>query len=286
MPLQLDPEPREGKGVAREQAQSTGRTKRQGMLQTVSELKRLSIRAVDGEIGHVRDAYFDDHTWTLRYIVVNPGSWLTGRWVQITPLSIRDIDWGARCVDVTLTRDQVRSSPDIDADPPVSRQHEIAYLDYYGYPYYWSGPELWGHVAFPGEVVTPDQVERLRQLQDEDRPQPKGDPHLRSANEVSGYHVQAVDASIGHVDDFLFDDRNWSLRYLVVDTRNWLPGRHVLVATDWVHRVSWEEHKAHVALTRDEVRDSPEYDRASFTQADEQALYQHYKRPPPSHVQH
>jgi uncharacterized protein YrrD len=244
------------------------------MLHTMSELKRMSIGATDGEIGRVRDAYFDDHAWTVRYIIVDPGPWLTGRWVQITPWSIRGIDWAARRIDVALTREQIRNSPDIDADPPVSRQQEIAYLDYYGYPQYWSGPLLWGEVPFPD----PKALSAGARLES-DRPIPRGDPHLRSASEVHGYHVEAADGSIGHVDDFLFDEQGWSLRYLVVDTRNWLPGRQVLIATDWVQRVSWKEHKAHVALTRAEVRDSPEYDSQSLTQSAEQALHRHYRRP-------
>jgi hypothetical protein len=246
------------------------------MLQTLSDLRRMSIGAVDGDIGRVKDAYFDDHEWTVRYIIIDPGPWLTGRWVQITPWSISGIDWAARRINAALTRDQIRNSPDIDADPPVSRQHEIAYLDYFGYPHYWSGPLLWGDVPFPN----PRTLWSGARLES-DRPIPRGDPHLRSASEVSGYQIQAADGSIGHVDDFLFDDQGWSLRYLVVDTRNWLPGRHVLIATDWVKDVSWEGHSAHVAMTRNEVRLSPEYDRRSFTHNAEEALHQHYRQSDP-----
>jgi hypothetical protein len=243
------------------------------MLQTLSGLKRMSIGATDGEIGHVRDAYFDDHEWTLRYLVVSAGSWLTGRWVLISPWAIRAVNWQAKRVDVALTREQVRNSPDVDADKPVSRQYETAYSDYYGYPYYWMGPFAWGPLPHPREGGPADPAQQAQRRDTE-----KGDPNLRSANEVDAYHIEAVDGSIGHVDDFIFDDASWGLRYFVVDTRNWLPGRHVLISTDWVERVSWAERKAYVALTRDEVRNSPEYDAKSFTQVEEDALHKHYGR--------
>jgi hypothetical protein len=244
------------------------------MLRTFSDLKRMSIGATDGEIGHLRDAYFDDHHWTLRYLVVNPGSWLTGRWVLVSPWAIRDVDWRAQRVDVALTREQVRNSPGMDADKPVSRQYETAYSDYYGYPYYWMGPFAWGPLPAPEEAALAGAA-----LQRAPRDQKKGDPNLRSANEVDGYHIEAVDGPIGHVDDFIFDDASWGLRYFVVDTRNWLPGRHVLISTDWIDRVSWQERKSYVALTRDEVRNSPEYDAASFSDAEQEALHRHYGRP-------
>lgn len=244
------------------------------MLQTLSGLKHMSIGATDGEIGHVRDAYFDDHEWTLRYLVVNPGSWLTGRRVLISPWAIRDVNWQAQRVDVALTREQVRNCPETDADKPVSRQYETAYSDYYGYPYYWMGPFAWGPLPLPREGAMADPSRQAGR-----RDKEKGDPNLRSANEVDAYRIEAVDGSIGHVDEFIFDDDTWSLRYLVVDTRNWLPGRHVLISTDWIDRVSWEGRKAYVALTRDEVRNSPEYDAASFSEAEEDTLYRYYGRP-------
>jgi sporulation protein YlmC with PRC-barrel domain len=248
------------------------------MLQTLSALKRMSIGAVDGEMGRVSDIYFDDHEWTLRYLVVNPGPWLTGRRVLISPWAIRDVEWHAQRVDVALTREQVRNSPNMDTDKPVSRQYETAYSDYYGYPYYWMGPFAWGPLPIPKQAASADPAQQAGR-----RETKQGDPNLRSANEVDGYHIEAVNGSIGHVDDFIIDDATWGVRYFVVDTRNWLPGRHVLISTDWVERVSWEGRQVYVALTRDEVRNSPEYEPASFTEAKEEALYRHYGRPLEQH---
>lgn len=230
------------------------------MLQNFARMRALSIGATDGEFGRVRDAYFDDHEWTLRYLVVNPGSSLKSRWVLISPWSVTGFDWQAGRMNVALTREQVRHSPTIDADKPVSRQHETAYFDYYGYPYYWTGPFTWGPVPFPRETSATYAADEAEAREREQR-----NPNLRSANEVNGYGIEAVNGTIGHVEDFIFDDESWALRYFVVDTRKWLSHRHVLISTDWVERVSWEDRKAYVALTREEVRESPEYDPASFT---------------------
>ncbi|HLS80055.1 MAG TPA: PRC-barrel domain-containing protein [Steroidobacter sp.] len=253
------------------------------MLRTLRDLKRMTIGATDGEIGKVRDAFFDDHHWAVRYLVVDTGGWLSGRKVLITPLSVGEGDWENRVLHVRLTRDQVKNAPDIDTDKPVSRQRESEFFDHYGYPYYWAGPAMWGPTSFPagteaalGQIPPPVEPERLAR-----REQESHDPHLRSANEVSGYGIEAADGGIGHIDDFLFDDEDWALRYLVVDTRNWLPGRQVLLSTEWVDEVSWSERKAYVGLSREEVRSSPEYDRRlMISETEEERLYRHYNREP------
>jgi hypothetical protein len=224
------------------------------MLRAFAGLTKMSIGAADGEIGAIKDAYFDDREWALRYIVVATGGWLTGARVLVTPHAIRGVDWSASRVDVTLTREQVRRAPSMDADKPVSRQNEIAYFDYYGHPYYWSGPFMWGEAPLPLRTgATSANAGKAHARRDESR---QGDPNLRSTNEVSGYHIEATDGGVGHVEDFLFDDEDWSLRYFIVDTRNWLPGRKVLISTDWIERVSWEARKVYVAMPRRGARES------------------------------
>lgn len=230
------------------------------MFHTLTALERMSIQATDGKLGSVNDTYFDDQAWTLRYLVADTARWLPGRKVLVSPLSIQSIDWPGRTVAVNLTREQIKGSPGIDSDKPVSRQHETAYFDYFGYPYYWAGPLRWGPVAFPPRPGRSAQrgpdywwEQQRRNL---DR---SADPHLRSTEAVSGYHIEASDGEIGHVQDFLFDEEDWSLRFLAVDTRNWWPGRHVLVAIDWVESVSWSQRKVHVSMTRDAIRRAPEW---------------------------
>lgn len=250
------------------------------MLRSVTDLKHATIGATDGEIGDVKDVYFDDQQWTLRYLIVDTGRWLPGRKVLITPLAISGNDWSVPRIDLSLTRDQIQRSPDIDTDKPVSRQHESSYFELYGYPMYWTEPVMWTQLAQPDGADTPTRMDSSTADREATRAQherEKADPTLRSAANVSGYHVEATDGSIGHVADFLFDEASWALRYFVIDTRNWLPGRHVLISVDWIERVSWRERKAFVNLSRDAIRSSPDYDsEIGLTRDGEVQLYRHY----------
>lgn len=246
------------------------------MLRPLSSLQRFAIRAVDGEIGSVKDVYFDDQQWAVRYLVVDTQRWLPGRKVLVSPFSVRGIDWRNESVDVSISRDQVKASPSIDTDKPVQRQHEVDFLDYYGYPHYWGGGMLWGVSASPA-LPPPPEPEEARRLQEQRAEQ--GDPHLRSIQYVNGYHIEARDGMIGHVDDFIFDEQTWAVRFFIVDTRNWLPGRRVLLATDWIHEVNWEMGVVRVPLTRDAIRESPEWkEDEQLSETAEESLYQHYGR--------
>ena len=197
------------------------------MLTNVTFLKGLVIQATDGELGTVDQLYFDDETWAIRYLTVETGGWLGGRQVLISPFSILHTDWPAKRLDVALTKKQVENSPDIDTHQPVSRQHEAEYNGYYGYPYYWGGPYMWGPVVLPVGLGLSNCFHRSDGGQ---IPSESTDSHLRSTEGISGYHVEATDGEIGHVDGFVLDDEAWAIRYIEVATRNWLPGKKVLVS--------------------------------------------------------
>ena len=250
------------------------------MLRNVSTLKGATVNATDGEIGHVEDAYFDDEAWAIRYLVVDTGTWLTSRKVLISPYSVQAPLGSDSIIDVSLTRAQVKASPDIDTHKPVSRQNERDYLGYYGYPTYWNGGDLWAMGDYPATsplTAPPDYAERHERRETDVNPE---DMHLRSTEQVSGYHIQASDDSIGHVGDFIFDDESWAIRYLVIDTRNWWPGgKKVLVATRWIDRIDWTERKVFTTLTRDAVKAGPEYDEsATIDRAYEARLHDAYGR--------
>lgn len=246
------------------------------MLYSFKDLNGFTLGAIDGEIGKVKDVYFDDHSWAVRYLVVHTGGWLSGRNVLITPLSIRMTEWDDRKIDVSLTRQQVGESPDIDTERPVSRQHESVFLDYYRYPYYWTGPFLWGALNYP--AVSTMRTEKPASAQITERSAQAADPQLRSGHEVTGYHIEALDGGIGHVEDFLIDGDNWSIHFIAVDTRNFWPGKHVLIEPAWIERVSWSERKAHVRATRESIRESPEYDPILPWSTDYEArLRRHYE---------
>lgn len=250
------------------------------MLRAVRDLTRMTIGARDGEIGKAVDVYFSDNDWTLRYVVVDTGKWLSDRQVLITPISIRGGQPEQRRLDVDLTREEIKNSPLVDTAKPVSRQHETAIYTYYGYPYYWSGPEAWGTVSLPRDVaraLADDNVRRELKRQ-EVQEREHQDPHLRSAGTVSGYHAEATDGSIGHIEDFLYDEDTWCMRFAVIDTKNWLPSKRVLIPIEWLSEVRWTERRAYLDCTRETVCNSPEYDHdRSLTQSGEAELQQFRK---------
>lgn len=240
------------------------------MLTRTANLEGFAIKATDGEIGTLNQFFFDDETWTIRYLVVET-AWVGRHRVLISPFSIVNVDWNDTCVDVTLTKKQVENSPDIDTHQPISRRNEVGYLNYYGYPGYWGGPYLWGSANFPSafEIPPPVIVESGK----------SPDSHLRSTTAVHGYGIESADGEIGHVDGFVMDDKTWTIRYLEVATRNWWPGKKVLIASDWIERVSWNDSNVYVSVSREAIKNAPEYlDSAPITREYESKLYLHYGR--------
>jgi len=253
------------------------------MLCSTKELRDYHPAARDGEIGRVRDVLFDDQQWGIRHLVIDTGGWLTGRAVLVSPHAIEGLDRAQRRIQVALSRKQIQNAPGIETDQPVSQQHEAAYYDYYGFPYYWAGTGLWGAAAYPmagaglAAALPPDGAVPREAAERARAEQASGDSHLRSSNEVTGYDIAARDGHIGHVDDFLFEDRSWQIRYAVVDTRNWLPGRLVLISPQWIESIDWAEHAAHVRLTHEAIKSSPPYDREKqIGIEDERRMASHY----------
>ena len=247
------------------------------MLHRTENLIGMHIHASDGDIGKVEDVYFDDQRWAVRYLVVETGGWLLDRKVLISPFAVKKVDWVNRIVKIELNQKQVKESPHVDTDKPVSRQHETDLLSYYGYPNYWNGLFLWGTLPYP---ITPTEI--IQPVNDIESGQPvvTGDPHLRSMQEVVGYHLHATDGSIGHLDDFLLDSTSWAIRYIVVDTRNWWPGKHVVIPPQWIKQLDWVEKIVTVDVTRDTVQRASEYDpEIEFSRELEADLYRHSQRP-------
>jgi len=254
------------------------------MLRSMTELHGCTIGAADGDIGTVTDGYFDDLSFTVRYVVVDTGGWLAERKVLLSPIAFRKMDWAAKRITAALTKAQVEKSPPIDTDKPVSRQHETAYSGYYGYTPYWTGPYLWGAYPYPdlgtGPAPSAADLARERRWDWAAKAKERADPHLRSAQAVTGYYIQATDGDIGHVEDFLVDDHAWAIRYMLVDTTNWWAGKKVLVAPAWIQRVDWGASKVHVTVTRAQIKASPEYNPArEVDRAYETQLHDHYGVP-------
>ena len=240
------------------------------MLRSVKELHNYVVHATDGDIGSVYALLFDDLTWNTRYLVCDVGVWLPGRRVLLAPAALAQPRYDTQMVPVTLTKEQVENSPGIDSDMPVERQYEIVLHRYYNWPAYWGALEPVGALTPPLPAVAMAEMEE----------EPKADPHLRSTREVIGYYIEARDGDIGHVEDFILDDATWAIRYMVVDTRNWWPGKQVLVAPQWVTEIRWGDTQVQVDMTREQIKNSPEFDPAApVNRVYEEQLFDYYGRP-------
>lgn len=244
------------------------------MLIDTQGLKGFHLKAGDGEIGKVLSFFFDDVTWTIRYIVVRTGRFMLGREVLIAPESVRKVSLEEELLHVSLTTEKIKDSPDVDSRLPVSRQRELELFRHYGWVPYWHPPLTSLDPGFaPMPPVPPGD---LKGELPEER-----DPNLRDVEEVTGYRVAAADGQIGHVEGFLLDDRSWALRYVIVDTRNWLPGgRKVLFPVEFLTGFSWEDRTADTGLTIRQIQGGPEYDPSQAVSGElEETLHGYYGQP-------
>ena len=258
------------------------------MLGTAKRLQNYAIHAADGIVGHVQDVYFDDHSWVVRYLVVDTSGWLPGRKVLISPMSVTSVDAMERVLTLSLTRLQVKDSPGINTDKPISRGHERSLLGYYGYPYYWGAEGLWGASGFPsvllnmserGMATPPHPAAAIQRAQkmEEAGLGSDADIHLHSCREVAGYRLEAADGHVGQVRDFLLEEATWAIRYLVVNTSKWWSDHDVLVAVRWISSVRWMDETVTVALTCHAVKGSPAFDpERALDREQETALFKYY----------
>lgn len=223
------------------------------MLQNIKDLYGNKLAALDGDIGHVKDFYFDDKTWVIRYLVADTGTWLTGRLVLLSPHAFGRLDADGKQLHINLTRQQIENSPPIESHKPVSRQYEIDYYRHYGWPTYWAGAGMWGSSGFP--VITPPAPEEVAVLQLHHH---RDDKHLQSTHAVNGYHIHTPDGPIGHVSGFMVDDKSWAIRALVVETGHWYSGKEILIKPVEVERISYEESTVFVNLSKETIQRTAE----------------------------
>jgi sporulation protein YlmC with PRC-barrel domain len=229
------------------------------MLRSIKQLFGRKLGGYDSEIGHVKDFYFDGKHWGVRYVVVDTGSWIPGRLVLISPHAFDKFPQGGRTLPVNLTRRQIEDSPAIEAHKPVSRQYEEEYYRYYGWPYYWQGNEVWGMSGFPILSKKSKPFRGEPRTDGVAKPQ-RGDARLRSARDVIGYQIQTGGEIVGHVTDFMMDDKSWAICHLVVNIGNRFSGNKVLLSPDHVDRISWDESKVYVNVTKEVILQTPPSD--------------------------
>lgn len=245
------------------------------MIRSINELTNYVLEATDGEIGRCKDFLFDDELWIIRYMVADTRKWLPGRKVLISPISLDKPDWLWKRFPVHLSQQQIKESPPLDVDQPVSRQFESRWSEYYELPQYWSGMGELGAIYNP---VVPPAEEQEAQFKENGAPTTG---QLRSAQEVIGYQIQATDGEIGHVEDLFVDDHIWVLNFIMVNTRKWLSGRKVLVSPQWASAFSWSRRKVFFDLSKEKIKNSPQYNSAEPPNREyEDRLYNYYGFPP------
>ena len=241
----------------------------------------------------VSDFLFDDASWLVRWLVVDTSKWLSGRKVLLPVSALGHLDQKKEQFSVRLTMQQIKDSPDIDADRPVSRQMETHVYDYYGWRPYWGTASTWAATAISvawaswvapcltGFLPTSDGA---RSGLPTPCPARRGDPHLRSVAAVTGYHIHAGDGEIGHVEDFFVEDADWSIHYLLVDTRNWWPGKKVLISPHSVQTIDWTHKLVNLNVDRRVIKDSPAYEPGMIIdRAYERHFHSYYGGVRPSH---
>lgn len=218
-------------------------------------LKKLlgrKLGASDGEIGLVKDFYFEDRRWSLRYVIADTGSWLAGRQVLLSPYAFGHCDQSDGCLPIKLTRQQIDDSPAIDLHKPISRRYEESYHAYYGLPPYWNEGGLWGGIAgLP--MHTPPYPASAAQANRDSQPADPNDLHLRSTQSIIGYELQTSDGVLGSVTDFLVDDYGWMVRFLVIETGSWFSGKEVRISPQDIASVSYAEAKVFARSTKETI---------------------------------
>lgn len=243
------------------------------MLRSTKELRGYTIQAIDGEIGSVHEFYFRDDAWVIRYLVVKLGNWLLNRKVLISPIVIDQPKWHERALPIALTKKRIENSPDINTEKTISQEMEDELRQYYGWPLIRNQVHLVDDQIFiiPRKTTTAQEKEESTDIKNR---------HLRSTREIVGYHIQAVNDKIGHVEDFILNDEDWTIRYLVVNTGNWLPGKKVLISLGWIEDISWSEEAVYVMVRKEDVKNSPEYNpETPINREYEEVLYNFYGKP-------
>jgi PRC-barrel domain len=207
------------------------------MLWDISTIRNYEIEAADGGIGTLSDLLCDDATWAIRWLTVDTGNFLGGRKVLLPPTAVKSLDRALGKVFVKLTRTEIENSPPVASDQPVSRQMEARMYVHYGWDPYWDN-------SLHGTG---------------DHNLDNGDSHLRSLDVMRGYQIHATDGMIGQATDFLLNDEDWSIRYIVVDTGNWWPGRKVLIAPRSVSSIAWADREIRLSVSQDKVKSAPAY---------------------------
>ncbi len=247
-------------------------------MRSVNDIINYVLDAEDGEIGRCKDFLFDDRHFAVRYIVADTGKWLPGKKVLISPISVDEPDESERKLPVHLKKSRIKQAPPLEAHAPVSEKYERQFAEFYGYPFYWVGDGVWGPEYYARSLLGVSMHESGLKTQRA----AEAENHLRSVREIKGYDIEAVGGDIGHVEDFIVEGGSWVIRYVVVETRNLLPGgKKVLVSPKWAREIKWAGEKVVLDMTVEDILNSPPYDpdKTVIDENYEAQLHDFYGRP-------
>lgn len=248
------------------------------MFKNLLDIKGFNLKGPNGNIGTCQDALFDDQAWTVRYVDVDTGGWLSERRVLLSPISLGAPSWEKGEIYTELTGDQIESSPKLDSQSPISKEWEDSFFKFHGWPYYGVGMHMWGLTHYPDE----SELKKIHSAS------PTSDIHkntnqtIRSASELREYEVSARDGEVGRIKDFVFDTETWAIRYLVIENHSFLQRKKTIVSPFWVSHIDWMERACVIDLNRAEIECSPQPEGESNDYLDrefEMKLHNHYQRP-------
>jgi uncharacterized protein YrrD len=256
------------------------------MYISTEKVRNVAVSATDGLLGKVDQFFFDSGSWAIRYIVVEMGPLLSTQKKLLSPRAIQSI--GPEELRVNISKDQLRRSPDVDADQPVSRQKELEIHKHFGWSFYWDNPDYattFGTSLYPGMNIYPDAPrdtdrndEKNRQdLARECEPEKRC---LRSTKKVTGYTVVAQDQEIGSVKEFLFDDEHWVLRYIIAETGPLLASKKHILSSQWSQKIEWRTNRIYFDIDPTIIKHGPPYDTGILiSRTYEKELYDYYHKP-------
>lgn len=251
------------------------------MLRSLKEIIGYSIQETDDVLGTCQDFIFDDALWVIRYMVADTGNWLRHHRVIIPPAALGEPDWNTERLPIRYTREQLENCPLLDQHAPVSRQYEMHLHDYLEIPFYWISENFLEGIPDGKGVVRPvDEIDVESSGEEESAAANVLEGKLRSAIEIMSYDASSVDGDIGRVDDMIIEDNSWVIRYMVIDTGAILPGKKVLVDTQWIEEVRWDKQRVIIDMTRETLEGCPEYDPdAAVNREYEVRLYDYHGKP-------
>ncbi|MDQ0207815.1 PRC-barrel domain-containing protein [Alkalicoccobacillus murimartini] len=254
-------------------------------------LESFSMNATDGELGSIADLYFESNTFTLRYFVGDTRTWFFGGKVLLSPEAVTSIDAEKEHINVNETKEQIKNSPKPSEHEPVSRQYEAELRDHYGWKHYWGAPiggvgagmgTPGAYPAAPGLIIPPpvsnpqsDQGE----YESEALSHQTNHNFLQSINDLRGYTIHAKNGEVGKVLDFMLNEHDWSINYIIVDVGGVFTREPVPLAAEWITDISWQDKTITVNVEKELIERAPNYElHEPFTREHEAELYSHYNR--------